>query len=78
LSGWKSPNRLSTLAAAYAEAGDFPNAVQWMEKAIELDPSASGTLRSILEVFKAHKPYRAEGSALKGSLVLPSTRDVHF
>ena len=38
LSAWKSWSDLETLAAAYAEAGDFTNAVNWQEKMIELSP----------------------------------------
>lgn len=77
LSAWKNPNRLVTLAAAYAEVGDFPNAVKWTEKAIELAPRASG-LRSSLALFKAGKPYREETPGSKGFLVQPSNHDVHF
>ncbi len=35
-SGYETPHILSTLAAAYAETGDFDNAVKWSEKAVEL------------------------------------------
>jgi tetratricopeptide (TPR) repeat protein len=35
-SGYETPHILSTLAAAYAETGDFKNAVKWSEKAVEL------------------------------------------
>jgi tetratricopeptide (TPR) repeat protein len=65
LNGSKRPNNLSTLAAAYAETGDFPSAVTWLEKTFELAPEASRTLRSTLELYKAHKPYREEGRRLK-------------
>ncbi|MHB9133614.1 MAG: tetratricopeptide repeat protein [Armatimonadota bacterium] len=32
---WKDPNSLDTLAAAYAETGDFANAVKWQQAAID-------------------------------------------
>jgi Zn-dependent protease len=32
--GWATPNCLGTLAAAYAEVGDFGQAVQWQERAL--------------------------------------------
>lgn len=35
-SGYEVPHILSTLAAAYAETGDFDNAVKWSEKSVEL------------------------------------------
>ena len=36
LTEWKRPNPLGTLAAAYAEAGDFERAVEFQQKANEL------------------------------------------
>jgi tetratricopeptide (TPR) repeat protein len=35
-SGYEVPHILSTLAAAYAETGDFDNAVKWSEKSVDL------------------------------------------
>ena len=59
LSAWQEPNRLATLAAACAEAGDFANAVKWEQKAIALAPKELvGELRVPLEHYKAHKPMR--------------------
>jgi tetratricopeptide (TPR) repeat protein len=50
---------LDTLAAAYAEAGDFDKAVQWQEKAIELAPEeAKNHYRSRLDLYKSGRPYR--------------------
>ena len=34
--GYETPHILSTLAAAYAETGDFENAAKWSQKAVEL------------------------------------------
>ena len=35
-SGYETPHILSTLAAAYAETGDFDNAKKWSQKAVDL------------------------------------------
>ncbi len=60
LTEWKVPECLSTLAAAYAEAGDFAAAVKWQLSAIELprDQQRKDDYRSRLELYQARKPYR--------------------
>jgi tetratricopeptide (TPR) repeat protein len=40
LTGYETPHILSTLAAAYAETGDFENAKKWSTKSIELSQKA--------------------------------------
>jgi tetratricopeptide (TPR) repeat protein len=66
LNGWKDWKTIDTLAAAYAEAGDFGNAIKWQEKAIELIEKETNATerdsvlpleRSRRALFKAHKPY---------------------
>ena len=54
---------VDTLAAAYAESGDFEKAKEWESKAIELpatDKSAKAEMVSRLELYKQGKPYREE------------------
>jgi tetratricopeptide (TPR) repeat protein len=60
LTGWKLSNCLDTLAAAYAEAGDFDAAVTWQMTAIETqtDERAKDDYRSRLAVYRARTPYR--------------------
>jgi len=58
LSGWKSYNELDTLAAAYAEAGEFTSAVIWGQTALEKAPDAQKeSCRERLELYQANKPY---------------------
>jgi tetratricopeptide (TPR) repeat protein len=61
LSEWKEANYLDTLAAAYAEAGDFDNAVECQEKADKLFTDAEVTKKAEerLKLYKDKKPYRA-------------------
>ena len=59
LLGWKNAHVLDTLSAAYAESGQFAEAVKWQTKAIELAPAgAKAELQSHLQLYKAGKPYR--------------------
>jgi protein O-mannosyl-transferase len=59
----KEPAILGTLAAAYAQAGRFPEAVRTAEQAIRLAAAAGDRplaeqLRTRLELYKNGKPYR--------------------
>jgi tetratricopeptide (TPR) repeat protein len=60
LSTWNESNYLDTLAAAYAEAGDFDAAVKWQSNAIELltDEKKKQEYRSRLKLYGEKKPYR--------------------
>jgi len=53
-------NMLGTLAAAYAEVGDFDKAVEWQEKAnkhyTDADDRRKGEDR--LKLYKKKKPYQ--------------------
>ncbi len=58
---WKDAGFLDTLAAAYAEAGDFEKAVEWQTKAMNLAPEEEkADYRSRLELYESGKPYRDE------------------
>lgn len=64
---WREPATLDTLAAAYAEAGRFDQAVATLEQAIEM-AGASGKaagveeMQSRLALYKAREPYRMPSS----------------
>jgi len=50
---------LSTLAASYAETGDFDKAIEWSKKAIEVSVEAlKPALTKELESYEAKKPWR--------------------
>ena len=59
LTEYKQDYILSTLAAAYAESGDFETAEKWSAKAVELATKQhSDALKKELESYKARKPWR--------------------
>jgi len=76
---FETPHVLSTLAAAYAETGDYENAVKWSQKAVELsqkDVDAAkedddrkklqadhDQLKKELESYHQHKPVRERQTA---------------
>ncbi len=65
---WKNHNTLSGYAAALAEDGQFPLAVQWQDRALDL---LKGTryrndYQERLQLYKAGKPYRMAVSRPKG------------
>jgi tetratricopeptide (TPR) repeat protein len=61
LTKYERPHILSTLAAGYAEKGDWENAVKWSTKATELgskDPEVGDQLKKELESYQEKKPWR--------------------
>ncbi len=63
LSAGRDPAILGTLAAAYAEAGRFPEAVETARKAAELaarqdKPSMAESLKAQIALYEAQKPFR--------------------
>ena len=63
LSEWKSPDFVDTLAAAYAEAGDFEAAIRWETKFLatsNLSEKDAADAKSRLALYQAHRPYHEE------------------
>jgi tetratricopeptide (TPR) repeat protein len=60
--GWQRAEFIDTLAASYAETGDFEAAIRWQTKAIELGTTdsfkAEATRR--LELYRIHEPCRED------------------
>jgi hypothetical protein len=64
LTGRKDPAKLKTLAAAYAEAGRFPEAAGTVQAALELAVQAGSKdlaeeCRLMLQSFQSARPWRA-------------------
>jgi hypothetical protein len=58
---WKDENRIDTLAAAYAEMGDFDSAVQYALQALstkDTSPTDTKRIQRHLELFQQHEPIR--------------------
>lgn len=61
LSDWRNAEYLDTLAAAYARAGDFDNAVKWQEKARESSKLAgTSEFQQRLNLYRERKPWPAD------------------
>jgi tetratricopeptide (TPR) repeat protein len=63
LTGESQPGLLGTLAAAYAEAGRFPEAIATAQKAIALaeqagNPEVAAINRKLLAEYEAGRPHR--------------------
>jgi hypothetical protein len=59
----KETTYLDTLAAAYAETGDFDAAVKWQTKVVEFprnSPMQIEEARKRLKLYQDRKPYRDE------------------
>ncbi len=65
LTEWGEPEFLDTLAAAYAECGEFGDAVKWQEKAMALldgDFDKEADYQSRLDQYHSRKPARVNGT----------------
>jgi tetratricopeptide (TPR) repeat protein len=63
LTKWENARDIDTLAAAYAETGDFDQAVKYEVQALNTTGVSAGTRREMeerLRLFQEHKPYREE------------------
>lgn len=61
LTKYERPHILSTLAAGYAEKGDWENAIKWSTKAVEVgskDAEVGDQLKKELESYQEKKPWR--------------------
>ena len=63
LTGGRDPNILDTLAAAYAEAGRFPEAVQTAREALDLatqqhKQSLAESMKAKILLYEARTPFR--------------------
>ncbi|HTN76142.1 MAG TPA: tetratricopeptide repeat protein, partial [Pirellulaceae bacterium] len=80
---YKKPHILSTLASAYAESGDWENAVKWSTKAVELgsegDKEIGEQLQKELDGYKEKKPFREkQETPEKESKPKPSRNDLEI
>jgi len=63
LSQWGNLNQINTLAASYAEAGDFDTAIKWENKILasaSLAPEEATIAKERLVLYQAHQPYHRE------------------
>jgi hypothetical protein len=63
LSGWTNAGTYEVLAAAYAESGDFAEAIPEQKRALELmtpeyQKQNGQKARQRLQLYQDHKPYR--------------------
>ena len=68
---WKAAHIISTLAAGYAESGDFKKACKFSQKALDADAGNGGLdeqLQKELNSYKGKKPWREKQSMAEAEL----------
>jgi tetratricopeptide (TPR) repeat protein len=63
LTSWDDPDCFTSLAAAYAESGDFDQATHWQQKALDFPAYAKQhgkKGRGLLDLYEIHQPYRQD------------------
>lgn len=64
LTSYQNAGYLDTLAAAFAEKGEFDTAIKWQEEAVKAaakeTPETQADIKSRIELYKQKKPYREE------------------
>lgn len=64
LTSYQNAGYLDTLAAAFAEKGEFDTAIKWQEEAVKAaekeTPETQTDIKSRIELYKQKKPYREE------------------
>ncbi len=63
MTDYKTPHILSTLAAAFAEDGNFETAIKWSQQAVDLkDPEHGEQLAKELDSYREGQPWREKQS----------------
>jgi tetratricopeptide (TPR) repeat protein len=64
LTSYQNAGYLDTLAAAFAEKGEFDTAIKWQEEAVKAagqePPEVQADIKGRIELYKQKKPYREE------------------
>ena len=66
LTNWRNPDYIDTLAATYAEQGDFAQAVRYQAQAVaakRFAPRVRQEMEERLALYRARKPYRKKPDA---------------
>jgi tetratricopeptide (TPR) repeat protein len=62
LTNYQNAGYLDTLAAAFAEKGEFANALKWQEEAVKMasqePPEVQADIKARIDLYKQNKPYR--------------------